>query len=232
MKQERAPWFLVGLFTTALATLSLETLDTRLLSVLTWYHLSFLAVSLAMLGMAAAAIRVYLDKERYEGEEAKAALARDAARFAISVPLGYLVNISMPIPDEIDTNAVVSLGLTCLALGVPFYFSGLVVSGALTRIPGRVGIVYAVDLIGAALGSLLVLVLLSLGTMTTAVLVTSAVATVGALGFRRYATGKAGLWLLAPVLLMLLAVLNTTSNDRVRLVYSKGHHPGHEERVA
>ena len=52
--------FLVGLFLTTLATLTLEILDTRLLSVLTWYHLSFLAVSLAMLGMAAGAVYVYL----------------------------------------------------------------------------------------------------------------------------------------------------------------------------
>jgi hypothetical protein len=103
MKHER--WFLIGLFTTALATLSLETLDTRLLSVLTWYHLSFLAVSLAMLGMAAAAVRVYLDEERYAGENAKAALANDAVLFALAVPLGYLVNISVPIPDEMNTNA-------------------------------------------------------------------------------------------------------------------------------
>ena len=73
MKNEREPWFLVGLFTTALATLSLETLDTRLLSVLTWYHLSFLAVSLAMLGMAAAAIR----RARRRGRARAATAARN-----------------------------------------------------------------------------------------------------------------------------------------------------------
>ena len=49
-----------GLFCATFATLLLEILDGRLLSVLTWYHLSFLAVSLAMLGMAAGAIRVFL----------------------------------------------------------------------------------------------------------------------------------------------------------------------------
>ena len=44
-----------GLFFVTAATLILEILDSRLLSVVTWYHLAFLAVSLAMLGMAAGA---------------------------------------------------------------------------------------------------------------------------------------------------------------------------------
>ena len=37
-----------GLFCTTFATLLLEILDSRLLSVLTWYHLSFLAVSVPL----------------------------------------------------------------------------------------------------------------------------------------------------------------------------------------
>ena len=45
----RSHWLGPGLFSATLATLLLETLDARLLSVLTWYHLSFFAVSLAML---------------------------------------------------------------------------------------------------------------------------------------------------------------------------------------
>ncbi len=51
---------MAGLFLTTVATLILEILDSRLLSVLTWYHLGFFAVSLAMLGMAAGAVLVFL----------------------------------------------------------------------------------------------------------------------------------------------------------------------------
>ena len=49
---ERGRRLITGLLFTTLATLLLELLDSRLLSVLTWYHLSFFAVSLAMLGTA------------------------------------------------------------------------------------------------------------------------------------------------------------------------------------
>ena len=48
----------------------LEVLDTRLLSVLTWYHLSFLAVSVAMLGMAAGAVLVFVGGDSSASERA------------------------------------------------------------------------------------------------------------------------------------------------------------------
>ena len=55
-------------------TLLVEILSTRLLSVLTWYHLSFLAVSLAMLGMASGAVFVF------RGRKDALTLSRSACR--------------------------------------------------------------------------------------------------------------------------------------------------------
>lgn len=215
--------FLAGLFLTTFATLTLETLDTRLLSVLTWYHLSFFAVSVAMLGMAAGAVHVYLGGDRFSGEHAASALARTTAWFAASIPLGHAVNLSCPFLTEMTANGFVSLSINTLALAGPFYLSGVVVAIALTRIPGRIGIVYAVDLLGAALGSLMVLALLELGSITSAVLGTSLAAALGALCFALYAGIKRpfGYALLALALLGLL-VQNTVSIDHLRVAYSKG----------
>ncbi len=58
-------WVYAGVFLIAFATLVFEVTLTRLLSVITWYHLAFFAVATAMLGMTAGAIRVYLDPRRY-----------------------------------------------------------------------------------------------------------------------------------------------------------------------
>src|SRR5690606_34933834 len=80
----------VGLFFATLATLLLETLDARLLSVLTWYHLSFFAVSLAMLGMAGGAVFVFLHPERFSGDRAPRALARTTFAFALAIPISHL----------------------------------------------------------------------------------------------------------------------------------------------
>jgi hypothetical protein len=221
--QRRRIWFLAGLFATTLATLAIETLDTRLLSVIAWYHLSFFAVSLAMLGMAAGAVQVYLGGDRYRGEAAVAALERDSMRFALSIPLCYLLNVSLPIPNELNTNSVISIALTAIVLGIPFYLSGLVVGVALTRIPGRVGAVYAVDLVGASLGGLLVLPLLTSGTMTSSVLGMAAVAALGAMCFRRFGSGKATtVPVVACLVLIALALIDVASPHRVRMTYAKG----------
>jgi hypothetical protein len=68
-------WFYSGLFLTTLATLALEILDTRFLSVMSWYHISFFAVSMAMFGMSAGAVHVYLGRSLFEGVRAAPALA-------------------------------------------------------------------------------------------------------------------------------------------------------------
>ena len=85
--RDRERWLSAGLFLAALATLLLELLDSRLLSVLTWYHLSFFAVSLAMLGMAAGAIFVFLAGDRFEGERLTTRLPRWTMGFALAIPI-------------------------------------------------------------------------------------------------------------------------------------------------
>ena len=45
------PSLYLGTFTIAFASLALEVALTRLLSVVTWYHLAFFAISAAMLGL-------------------------------------------------------------------------------------------------------------------------------------------------------------------------------------
>ena len=77
--------FLAGLFLTTLCTLALEILDTRLLSVVTWYHLSFFAVSVAMLGMASGAVHVYLAGDRWRGEGARERLPRACLWLGVAI---------------------------------------------------------------------------------------------------------------------------------------------------
>ena len=87
-------WLSAGLFAATFATLLVEILDARLLSVLTWYHLSFLAVSLAMLGMAAGAIRVFLAADRYDGEAAIARLPGLAMMFAAAIVASHILTLN------------------------------------------------------------------------------------------------------------------------------------------
>ena len=139
--------FSMGLFLATLATLALEILDTRLLSVVTWYHLSFFAVSTALFGMSAGSLRVYLGGERYAPSRAPAELARsgDALR-PVDPGLPRRQRWRVPIPPDLTATSVAALATLTGAIAVPFYLSGVLVALALTRIPGPSGRVYAVDL--------------------------------------------------------------------------------------
>jgi hypothetical protein len=50
--------FYIGLFLISSAVLTLEIVQTRILSVVVWYHLAFLVISLAMFGLTAGAVWV------------------------------------------------------------------------------------------------------------------------------------------------------------------------------
>ena len=91
-------WLAPGLALTTFATLLVEILSTRLLSVLTWYHLSFLAVSLAMLGMASGAVFVFLRGDEARGDRALRLLGRATFAMAIAIPVVHLVHAGHPHP--------------------------------------------------------------------------------------------------------------------------------------
>ena len=226
--------FLAGLFLTTLATLSLEILDTRLLSVVTWYHLSFFAVSTAMFGMAAGAVRVYLGEDAFGGDAAPGALARYATLLAIAIPVSHLVNLVIPIPSGTGGPVAIATAVTALVLAVPFYLSGVVVALCLTRIPGPSGLIYAVDLVGAALGAVAVLALFELGDITTGALVLGAVAAAGALCFHRFAGTKRIAFSSAALALVVLATaacVNNLLGGPIGVAWSKGSYqrPGSSE---
>lgn len=186
------PLFLAGLFLSTLAMLVLEVLDTRLLSVVTWYHLSFFAVSMAMFGMAVGALRVYLGGVAFEGQAARAALGRYATLFALSIPSLHAAILIVPIPSDFSFHHFVALCFLTVALGLPFYLAGVVVTVALTRIPGRIGLYYAVDLVGAALGAVLLIALLEWTDGPTVSILCAGLAALGAACFQRFA-GHSGL---------------------------------------
>jgi hypothetical protein len=171
-----------ALFLVSLATLMLEILDSRVLSVLTWYHLAFFAVSLAMLGMAGGAIWVLIAGERYIAHRPEGAIANACIGFAVATPLTHLLSLVMPIPalDLFSPMELATIVLATLALAAPFFFAGVAVALALTRSGGPVGRLYAADLIGAATGCVLVVPLLEWTNMTAVISLAAAAAAAAA----------------------------------------------------
>ena len=146
-----------GTFLLAFGMLALEITLTRILSVTSWYHLAFFAVSTAMLGMTAGATTVYLYPKRFCGENLHENLARACLRFSLAVPLALVVLCLTPMilcKSIMSLFAMLGIAAAC---SLPFYFAGIAVTLVLTKCKLPIGRVYASDLIGASMGCLLVL---------------------------------------------------------------------------
>lgn len=182
-------WLAPGLALTTLATLLVEILSTRLLSVLTWYHLSFLAVSLAMLGMASGAVFVFLRGAEARGDQALRLLGRATFAMAVAIPVVHLCTLVIPIPPltEARLSLILPLAVVIVLLGVPFFLSGVAVTLALTRLGAPIGRLYAWDLAGAAAGCLIVIPLLVHSNLTSAMFTAAAATALAAWCFARVA---------------------------------------------
>lgn len=210
----RQPWLAPGLALTTFATLLVEILSTRLLSVLTWYHLSFLAVSLAMLGMASGAVFVFLSGERARGDAAAHMLLRSTLAMAVAIPLTHLATLVVPVPPltEARVSLVLPLLVLVILLGVPFFFSGIAVTLALTRMHAPIGRLYAWDLAGAAVGCLSVIPLLVHTNLSTAMFVAGGATALGAWCFAHVAARRSQGSLVLAIALFGVAGWNTHAN--------------------
>src|SRR5882724_4741399 len=85
-----------GLFTAALSTLMFEVLLTRIFSVTMFYHFAFVAISVAMFGMSAGAMAVYLLPNTFTPRRLKAHLAVATLLFALTSLGAFLLHVSLP----------------------------------------------------------------------------------------------------------------------------------------
>jgi SAM-dependent methyltransferase/preprotein translocase subunit SecG len=175
-----------GLFTVTLATLMFEVLLTRIFSVTIWYHFAFLAISLAMLGMAAGAVSVYLHPDDYQdGFRLHRQMALSSLLFGITALVGLLFHRIIPFVPQVSLQGFESITATYLVMSAPFFFSGICVSAALTKFPDQVNKLYAVDLAGAACGCLLVIWTLKHTDGPSAVVLVAALGSVASALFAR-----------------------------------------------
>ena len=173
----------VGVFLVALATLVLEILLTRITSVVAWYHLAFFVISLAMLGMTAGAVIVFLRPRTFTDELVPRRATEACLALAATAPVAIAVALMIPLQPITSTAGFLSMLAYGGALAVPFTVSGVVLTLVLTRAGLPPGRVYGVDLVGAAAGCGLVIPLLDWLDAPSAVLVAAALAAVAAFAF-------------------------------------------------
>lgn len=173
----RKTFFYAGVFLTCLATLMLQIIETRLLSVTAHYHLAFFSISMAMFGMTAGAVWVYYNDARITAETLASTLTKFGSAFALGTVASVLLQVTHAPVLVLSATTILTWAELAVVMATPFFFSGVVVSIALTRSPFPVNQIYAVDLIGASLGCLGVLAVLDVLDAVSSIF---AVAAVGA----------------------------------------------------
>src|SRR5262249_49030150 len=148
-----------------------------------WYHFAFMAISLAMFGLAAGAVLVELMKKR----EPHSTLANTALFFALSSGFFFTARLYLRADPEVAGTPTV---LAFSVIAVPFVFGGMVVCVALTRFPAFTGKLYAADLAGSAAGCLLTIPILNTIHAPTAVILNAAIAALAAAVFGLSVQGK------------------------------------------
>lgn len=176
---------LLLVFTASAAALALEALLARYFALTQWHHLSFMVISVALLGFSASGTWLNLAATRPGRGEAGTAPPAGAAErrmrgaaggMAVSSVAMFLVLRLLPldffrIPSE--PLQLLYLAASFLACAVPFFFAGLVTAVAFAG-AARPGAVYAAAMSGSAVGVLLPILLLPAAGLRAALLVPAA----------------------------------------------------------
>jgi len=213
-----------GLFLVSFSMLSMEISLVRLLSVTTWYHLSFFAISTAMLGMTAGAVNVFLRPGIFSREKIEHTVSRYCIFLAISIPAALVLLCLVPLSLYQSVMSLIALFVTTAACALPYFFGGTVISAVLTKYELPMGRLYASDLLGASLGCIFVLAGLYLLDAPSLILMCSAGSAAAGLFFSKRARLRR-YYRRCLVLLVLFAaggICNSMSRAGIRPVVVKG----------
>jgi len=147
---------LAGVGVVSAATLAVQVLQTRLFSVMLWHHLTYMVVTVTLLGFAASGslLALFPRVARTLGDP-RAAVSLFSSLFGLSLIAAFAVLSHSQLDTldiEQDRTKYFYLFLHYAYLVVPFVFAGLAIAAALQQYAGSVHRTYFWNLIGSGLG--------------------------------------------------------------------------------
>ena len=174
---------LMGVGAVAGAILMIELALTRIFSVTMYYHFAFLAISIALFGLSASGVYVYVMRRSLDRRSTASLLTHYSLLFATVTVLALAVLVRIRVGLNYSHENLAKMIAIYTLAALPFFTGGTVISLAITRLRRHVNIVYAADLIGAAAGCLLLLPLLNRFGAPGVVLLAAVLGSVAALLF-------------------------------------------------
>jgi hypothetical protein len=186
--------------------LALQVLLTRLFSATLFYHFTFLAISLALLGAGAGAILVYVRPQWFDGPIREELVRWSVALVAalIVIPL-LIVRLHFPIDGALTTGFIARLVAASALTTLMFLAGGIAIALAIRAYTADVSRLYAMDLVGAALGAVVVVPLMWVVSAPTLVVALAPVAGLAALLFAPAASRAAVLAVGCGIVALVLA---------------------------
>lgn len=146
------------------AAIGYEILLMRLFSIIQWHHFAYMIISLALLGYGASGVVLALYRD-WLNARFQWVFPGGILLFSLSAPGCFWLGQRLPFnPSELFWSPAQPLYLLMLylLLALPFFFAASAVGLALFRFRDEVSSIYAADLAGAGLGSLVIIGLLFL----------------------------------------------------------------------
>jgi len=153
---------LTAVFLLSLSSLAFEVLLTRVFSISQWNHLSFMVISIALFGFAAAGTFLnIMDTHKKDWEQRLSAsgpvkifiLLYTVTAIGSFIALNWIPLDYFRLP--LEPVQIFYLLTAYLVLALPFFFAGLVISLAYAFIPEKTGFVYFASMAGSACGAIL-----------------------------------------------------------------------------
>jgi len=224
LTMRKQPILFGGIFIISCASLLLELSLTRVMSVALWYHFGFLVISTAMLGFGTAGVVLACWKGLREKYDLYSSL------FILSLLFGLVTVASFSLLQKIpfdpftlatDKMQLLYLPLYYLLIAAPFFISGLAISLIFTRVPQQMSRLYAMDLLGAAIGCVSITAVMPALGGSGSIVLAAALGTCAALLFAKKITGRA----ISLILITGLAVLAYKAADYLPISITANKRP-------
>ena len=195
---------------------------TRIFSVTMYYHFAFMAISIALFGLSASGVYVFLMRERWRGVSTERLLAMHAFGFTLGTAAALAVLVRMHVGLSYTPSNIALMSALYVLSAIPFFMGGATISIAIARLSANINAVYAADLLGAGAGCLVLMP--ALNTLGAPGAIASAAVLGGAAGALAGGSAVPARWRLAmPAVLAVIAVA------ALRGWFDVGTTKGHED---
>jgi len=152
MRSGKAFW--AGFFLVSLVLLLLETLITRIFSLILWHNLAYLVISLALLGIGAAGVWASI----FQVREKRINPGWFSVLAGISLLLVFRVIGNLDF--QWGWSGIFFLVLSSGLIFIPFFFLGMILIRVFSEQARAIGSVYAINLVGSGAGVMVALLVL------------------------------------------------------------------------